>query len=162
MEYGSIIWDPFTQVNIRKLEMVQRRYAHFVCMNDHYRKSSATAMLDQLQWPSLEERGAQVMFCIKNSVISIPLAALTSSLPASQRGHDQKLQVPYARTQVLQKSFFPDATVQALKLITPCRTPSPVPLYQALTLIRPGYLKSYYGRGGGGGGHYGPPLRSRP
>eukprot|EP00057_Strongylocentrotus_purpuratus_P023959 XP_011678433.1 PREDICTED: protein SFI1 homolog [Strongylocentrotus purpuratus] len=51
-----------------------------------------------------------MMFCIKNSLISIPQTVLTPSLPALLRGHDQKLQVPYARTQVLQRSFFPDAT----------------------------------------------------
>eukprot|EP00057_Strongylocentrotus_purpuratus_P005931 XP_011660405.1 PREDICTED: uncharacterized protein LOC105436507 isoform X1 [Strongylocentrotus purpuratus] len=66
--------------------MIQRRYARFVC-NDHHRTSSVKAMRDQLQWPYLQERRAQVkvamMFCIKNSLIFIPLAALTPSLPAS-------------------------------------------------------------------------------
>ena len=114
IEYGSIIWDPFTQANTRKLEMIQRRYARFVC-NDHRRTSSVTAMLDQLHWSSLQERRAQakvaMMFCIKNSLISTPpQTVLTPSIPALLRGHDQKLQVPYARTQVLQRSFFPDAT----------------------------------------------------
>ena len=112
MEYANVIWDPFTQANIRKLEMIQRRYARFVC-NDHRRTSSVTAMLNQLQWSSLQERRAQakvaMIFCINNSLISIPQAVLTPSLSSSQRGHDQKLQVPYARTQVLQRSFFPDA-----------------------------------------------------
>ena len=112
MEYASIIWDPFTQANVLKLEMVQRRYARFVC-NDYRRTSSVTTMLDKLQWPSLQERRAQakvvMIYCINNSLVSIPQAVLTPSPSLSQRGHDQKLQVPYARTQVLQRSFFPDA-----------------------------------------------------
>ncbi|XP_072178279.1 uncharacterized protein [Diadema setosum] len=50
MEYASIIWDPFTQVNINRLEMVQRRYVRFV-FHDYQRTSSVTDMLHTLGWP---------------------------------------------------------------------------------------------------------------
>ena len=54
MEYASVVWDPFTEDNIRKLEMVQRRE---VCMvyADYRLTSSVTSMLQQLQWSTLQE-----------------------------------------------------------------------------------------------------------
>ena len=44
MEYAAIVWDPSTQENIRKVEMVQRRCARFV-LGDYRRTSSVTSML---------------------------------------------------------------------------------------------------------------------
>jgi len=41
VEYSSIIWDPFTEANIWKLEMVQRRAARMV-FSDYRRTSSVT------------------------------------------------------------------------------------------------------------------------
>jgi hypothetical protein len=49
------VWDPFTNVNIQKLESVQRRSARFV-MNDYRQTSSVTTMLNTLQWQPLAER----------------------------------------------------------------------------------------------------------
>ena len=65
MEYASVVWDPFTEENIRKLEMVQRRA---VCMvyADYRLTSSVTNMLQQLQWSTLQENRAQakvIMVC---------------------------------------------------------------------------------------------------
>ena len=58
MEYATVIWDPFTEANIRKLEMVRGRSARMVC-SDYRRTSSVSSMLQQLQWPTLQERRAQ-------------------------------------------------------------------------------------------------------
>ena len=58
VEYSSILWDPLTSSNICKLEMVQRRYARFVC-GDYRTTSSVTEMVNQLQWTTLQERRAQ-------------------------------------------------------------------------------------------------------
>ena len=38
IEYASTIWDPFTQENQNKIEMVQRRAARFACNN--YRREA--------------------------------------------------------------------------------------------------------------------------
>ena len=46
MEYATVIWDPSTDTNIRKLEMVQRRAARMV-FSDYRRTSSVTHMLQQ-------------------------------------------------------------------------------------------------------------------
>ena len=109
IEYASIIWDPHTNANISRLEMIQRRYARFV-FHDYRRSSSVSAMLDQLQWASLQERRAQakveMMFRIVNGLVDIPTSFLTPTL--MMRGHTQKYLVPFARTVVYQHSFFPD------------------------------------------------------
>ena len=47
IEYTSAVWDPFTEDNIRKLEMVQRRAACMVYA-DYRLTSSVTSMLQQL------------------------------------------------------------------------------------------------------------------
>ena len=48
MQYATVIWDPFTEANIRKLGMIQRRSARMVC-SDYWRTSSVSSMLQQLQ-----------------------------------------------------------------------------------------------------------------
>ena len=58
LEYAAVVWDPFTQKNIIKLEMVQRRYARFA-LGDFRRTSSVADMLKKLQWTTLQERRAQ-------------------------------------------------------------------------------------------------------
>ena len=49
MEYACITWDSVTQKQIRELEMVQGRAAHFVT-GDYRVISSVTPMLETLQW----------------------------------------------------------------------------------------------------------------
>ena len=111
VEYACTVWDPHTQKNINKLEMLQRRYARFV-FNDYQRTSSVTSMLQQLQWPTLQERRAQyklvmVYRCV-NFLVDIPPAYLAPSPMVSKRGHSQMIIVPFARTLAYQRSFFPD------------------------------------------------------
>ena len=109
MEYATVIWDPFTEANIRKFEMVQRRSARMVC-SDYRRTSSVSSMLQQLQCPTLQERRAQakvtMMYRIVYQLVDVPTTYL---IPISSiRGHGLKYLVPYARTQIYQRSFFPD------------------------------------------------------
>ena len=108
MEYASVIWDPSTDTSIRKLEMVQRRAARMV-FSDFRSTSSATPMLQQLQWSTLQERRAQtkvvMMYRIVYHLVDISSCHLTPTI--SVRGHNMKFLVPYARTSIYQKSFFP-------------------------------------------------------
>ena len=53
IEYASTLWDPFTQENQTKIEMVQRRAARFACDN-YKREASVTTILDELGWRSLK------------------------------------------------------------------------------------------------------------
>ena len=56
LEYASVVWDPHTLAEIKKLEMVQRRAARFVCNNYKKSEGTVTNLLDRLNWPSLEHR----------------------------------------------------------------------------------------------------------
>ena len=56
LEYASTVWDPHTNVNITKLEPVQRRAARF-CLGDYSCYSSVTSMLQLLNVPSLFTSG---------------------------------------------------------------------------------------------------------
>ena len=55
VEYASSVWNPYTQTNINKIEVVQRRAARWVT-NDYSSYSSATQMINTLGWRSLEQR----------------------------------------------------------------------------------------------------------
>ena len=108
-EYSAVIWDPHTVENIRKLEMIQRRAARMVYA-DYQTTSSVSTMLNQLQWTTLQERRAQAKACmmyrVVNQLIDIPSQILVPTI--SPRGNNITFLVPYARTIIYQKSFFPD------------------------------------------------------
>ena len=52
LEYASCVWNPLTQCNIDKIEMVQRRAARFV-HNDYSRFSHVSPLIKALGWDSL-------------------------------------------------------------------------------------------------------------
>ena len=56
LEYACTVWDPYTQGNIYKLEMVQRRAARFVLSGRYNNTSSVRDMLYELGWNSLQTR----------------------------------------------------------------------------------------------------------
>ena len=114
VEYAAIIWDPVTQRNIYELEMVQRRAARFVTGN--YRTTcSVTKMLQDLQWPTLQDRRRKakvtMLYRTVHHLVAIPshtyLVPRGASLPT--RGHDIRFLLPYSRIQSHQQSFFPSA-----------------------------------------------------
>ena len=63
LEYASAIWDPHTKRNIYKVEMVQRRAAHWT-MNDYARTTSVSSLLHELDWQTLEERRSVAHLCL--------------------------------------------------------------------------------------------------
>ena len=77
IEYASTVWDPFTQENQNKIEMVQRRAARFVC-NNYSREASVTVMLDELGWRSLKQRRTDqrliMLYKIVNNLIEVDIA----------------------------------------------------------------------------------------
>ena len=52
LEYAATVWSPHTFDNIKKVEMVQRRAARFVCHSWHT-TSSVSEMVGHLGWESL-------------------------------------------------------------------------------------------------------------
>ena len=119
VEYASSIWDPWTKENISKIEAVQRRSARFVC-SDYSRYSSVKSMMEDLKWPSLEERRARnkvtLMYRIVRQQIAIDREIMTKSSASNNRGHSWKFHLPYARTQAYKFSFFP-STIRLWNLL---------------------------------------------
>ena len=105
--------DPHTDINIAKLEGVQRRAARFVT-NDYNYTSSVTAMMRAFEWESLQERRQQakvvMMYRIVNSLVDIPPQDhLHQQGTAVTRGHQSRFMVPYSRTDTHRTAFFPSA-----------------------------------------------------
>ena len=138
LEYASSVWDPHTESDIYKLEMVQRRYARYTC-NNFGRTSSVTAMLQQIGWDTLHERRAKsrlaMQFRIAHNRVDIPDADHLQTYN-SRKGNAAKFRVPYARTVAYRHSFFPDVTRMWNAL--------PSTLWQRLTGSRPTVLSPYY------------------
>ena len=63
LEHAATVWDPYTDMNIRKIEKVQRRAAHFVVRN-YKGTASVGAILDELGWKSLQGRRKASISCI--------------------------------------------------------------------------------------------------
>ena len=58
LEYGSSVWDPYTDRLQKELEKGQNRAAKFVTrnLNNVYETGSMTGILGQLKWESLNKR----------------------------------------------------------------------------------------------------------
>ena len=57
MEYGSVIWDPYTKQDTQKLENVQRSAARFITKDYYSRQEGCvTEMLHKLKLPTLQDR----------------------------------------------------------------------------------------------------------
>ena len=53
VEYSTLVWSPYTKCDILRLEKIQRSATHYV-VNDYSYFSSVYAMMQQLNWPTLE------------------------------------------------------------------------------------------------------------
>ena len=78
VEYASSVWDPhvWNKSQTAQLEATQNKAARFVCSNWR-RTASVSAMREQLQWLSLQERRARARVCIMHKIfyglVAIPL-----------------------------------------------------------------------------------------
>ena len=74
IEYASTVWDPHTQVNIWRLEIVQRRAARYVT-NRQRNTSSVSTMLHSLHMWTLQDRRKDArlgtMYRIDRGLVSI-------------------------------------------------------------------------------------------
>ena len=112
VEYAATVWDPHAQNNIQKIEAAQRRAARFVTNNNNT-TSSVTAMMEQLQWESLQQRRMRakvvMTYRILHSLVAIPSSPYCHHLGAATRGHSYRYRVPYSRTTIHKESFIPSA-----------------------------------------------------
>ena len=91
LEYCCAIWDPHQVGEDNKLEGVQRNAESFVC--GEYRRGpgiSVTALLKELQWPSLADRRQiarlTLFYNAHTGKISIPLCNLLDRSDSRTRG----------------------------------------------------------------------------
>ena len=122
VEYAAPIWDPYTERNIHKLEMIQRRAAKFV-LNRHHNTSSVTDMLRELTWRSLQERREVLRLVLffkmhHNTVDFTTAPYITPVLRATRHVHAQGYQLPLSRTEQHRQSFFP-RTVKTWNTLPP-------------------------------------------
>ena len=111
IEYSSTVWDPFTQENQNKIEMVQRRAARFVC-NNYSREASVTTMLDELGWRSLKQRRTDqrliMLYKIVNNLIEVDIVNELKPHSRHFRNiHSNSFRVPLERKTYLKYSFLP-------------------------------------------------------
>ena len=68
LEYACTVWDPRTQVNVKRLDSGKRRSARYVCNRGH-NTSSVSAMLHELSWESLVRRRERARLCMISKVV---------------------------------------------------------------------------------------------
>ena len=112
LEYCSTVWSSYTQEDIKKIEMVQRRAARYVT-NRYHNTSSVTSMLEHLEWETLEERRTKnqlVMFIkIIHGLLDIPAERyLTPASTRTRSKHSLKNRQIPSSSDCYKSSFFPN------------------------------------------------------
>ena len=105
LEYTSTVWSPHTDTDSN-----QRRAVRFA-KSDYSRKSSVTAMRQELGWDTLLQRGDQtrlsMMYRIAHQQVDIPAEQYLAPLNNRTRGHNARFrQIPTSFTGY-QQSFLP-------------------------------------------------------
>lgn len=112
LEYACIIWDPYTQCNIKKLERIQRQAIRFV-YNKFSTFDSPTELMRSNNIPTLESRRKKLRLDFLSQLLNNKLAldpALYVSLLVTRptRQHHQNDLTPYfSQTNLFKYSFFP-------------------------------------------------------
>ena len=80
LEYGAIVWDPFLQGDIDRVERVQRRAARFICQDYRSRTpGSISSMLKDLDLQTLQARRKELRLTFLYKVVD----GLVPAMPAS-------------------------------------------------------------------------------
>jgi hypothetical protein len=85
LEYGAIIWDPYLQSDIDKIEKVQWKAVRFI--SDDYKsrvRGCVSRMLKDLELPLLQERRKQLRLTFMFKVVEGFMPAIPSSTILSQ------------------------------------------------------------------------------
>ena len=110
VEYASVVWSPHTQALKNLLEMVQRKAARFV-FNSFARNISVTALLERLNWTTLENRRnhakVTMFYKIINDIVSIDFLHYLQPSSSMTRGHSQRFIPISTRVNTYQYSFLP-------------------------------------------------------
>ena len=111
MEYAAMVWDPYTQSNISRLEMVQRRAARYT-LNQWDRCASVTAMLSPLAWCPLWVRRRDMrlvmLYKISNSLVKVPTNGYLLPVSRATRNcHALGFLIPHSSKEFHKFSFYP-------------------------------------------------------
>ena len=80
LEYGAIIWDPYTKTDIDRHERIQRRAAHFVKHDFRSRdQGSVTKMLADLDFQTLHESRKELRLTFLFKVVEGLVPAIQAS-----------------------------------------------------------------------------------
>ena len=110
LEYASIVWDPYQQTLIDKLEKIQRRAIRFICGN-YQREASVTSMRQDLGLPLLEVRRKlarlNTFYKIVHMEIAIPIPDYIKTRCRTTRSqHQQRFMHLGSNTDMYKHSFF--------------------------------------------------------
>lgn len=116
LEYAAPVWDPHTQDDISKIEMVQRRAARWV-LGDYSPYSSVSYMLEKLGWRTLEQRRTDarlvLLYKIIYGYVAVPLPGYVIPLARiSRTTHPLAYRQIFSRTDYYKYSFYPLTVVQ--------------------------------------------------
>jgi hypothetical protein len=113
LEYASSVWDPKLASDIQKIEMVQRRAARFVTGSYKRTPGTVTNILQQLNWPSLEQRRKEqriiIMYKIQHNAIAIPIPQYIhrQSTSKTRQYNSSRFREMGPKKNVYKYSFFP-------------------------------------------------------
>ena len=111
LEYGSSVWDPYTQGLQEELEKVQNRAARFVTRNYTREAGSMTGILEQLKWESLKKRRKDnrliLLYKGLKGKARIPTGDLVPKTRRCRNQHSMAFQIPTASLDAYKCSFFP-------------------------------------------------------
>ena len=113
LEYADPIWHPYNETETKKLEKVQKTAARWTCRRWH-NKSSVDDMLDELEWPSLEDRRLKssltFFYKIHSGTVSLDKDRYLTPAPnlrSTRASHDSQYTRYMAYNDALKNSFFP-------------------------------------------------------
>lgn len=118
LEYASVVWDPYQQQLISRLENVQRQAARFATGDYTTRDpGSMSSMLHQLGWEPLEHRRARnrtiMLYKILHHIVEVPVLHLLHTNTSRTRGSTaNNIRQISTRIDVYKYSFLP-ATIVA-------------------------------------------------
>ena len=99
LEYASTVWDPHTQKNIHKLDMIQRRAARYAC-NRWHNISSVTEMVNHLGW--------ETQHALMHAVVGDPWTEWLTTPKRVTRGFHAWKYIPiYSQHNIYKFAFLP-------------------------------------------------------
>ncbi|MCG8048091.1 MAG: hypothetical protein JAY66_20795 [Candidatus Thiodiazotropha taylori] len=116
VEYSSPVWSPYTQTNIDKLEMVQRRAARWT-LHNYSTYASVTDLLQSLGWRSLEQRRSDSRLClfykIVHGLVAVDLPPyVVHPMRILKNSHPMSFRQIQTTVDYYKYSFYPLAIVQ--------------------------------------------------